>query len=472
MADSKMLNRSWFHRLFGFQERCGNRRAYDQTRSQFEYSARTGELRCAARPGRIFAAGRFRRPSVEELRARYDHRAAVEHLDGGLRVAEVVGDISALHGLPGNRGALFQAASQLNTLEHTSEEGLPEEGITIYEEDETQGPSCAITCAPGLVVRNYFAFEDGEGQTRDRQVENLRDVEDVLDNRAQPKPFFKVVSGYTLASTPGLRALAQRLRESKQLQDDVVKKLRIGVQEDTEVVASDFGRSLREGPSLGAEPQLVSQAYCSAVSVEDSGCSAAEWGPFAQLVLEGAYEATLLAAVENARRHPERPGSRKVFLTALGGGAFGNEMSWIVAALSKAFNKFKDVGLEVHLVSFERPTPEFAGLLTKEAAAGPSRELPKAIAAPTAAAVGPTASGWEIQLRSEWEPLEAQMAVAIPLLDAARRQGEGKVHIKHVTDKARDYEFDIEAMTQRRLSTGTVRPIRFVGMCKNFTSSL
>jgi hypothetical protein len=44
-------------------------------------------------------------------------------------------------------------------------------------------------------------------------------------------------------------------------------------------------------------------------------------GTFAVLVLEGACEATLWAAAVNAHR----AGSNVVFLTLLGGGAFGNE---------------------------------------------------------------------------------------------------------------------------------------------------
>ena len=56
------------------------------------------------------------------------------------------------------------------------------------------------------------------------------------------------------------------------------------------------------------------------------------WESFATLVLEAAYEATLWAAVVNA----DYSGSRVVFLTSLGGGAFGNEPSWILHAMRRA----------------------------------------------------------------------------------------------------------------------------------------
>jgi hypothetical protein len=77
------------------------------------------------------------------------------------------------------------------------------------------------------------------------------------------------------------------------------------------------------------------------------------WRPFAQLVLDAAYEATVLAAVLNARRGA----SNIVLLTRLGGGAFGNEDAWIDAAMRRALNEVRDYDLDVRLVSFGPPPP-------------------------------------------------------------------------------------------------------------------
>jgi hypothetical protein len=52
------------------------------------------------------------------------------------------------------------------------------------------------------------------------------------------------------------------------------------------------------------------------------------------LVLEGAYEATMWAAVLNAQRGV----SNVVLLTSVGGGAFGNDKSWIHAAMRRALD--------------------------------------------------------------------------------------------------------------------------------------
>jgi hypothetical protein len=97
--------------------------------------------------------------------------------------------------------------------------------------------------------------------------------------------------------------------------------------------------------------QLVSQAFCSALPVSYSNIPSDRWKSFASLVLEGAYEATLWAAVVNAHHS----GSKVLFLTRLGGGAFGNEPQWIHDAIRRALKNVVDVSLDVRLVSYTKP---------------------------------------------------------------------------------------------------------------------
>lgn len=77
------------------------------------------------------------------------------------------------------------------------------------------------------------------------------------------------------------------------------------------------------------------------------------WSPFATLVLEAAYEATLWAALANASRGT----SNIVLLTRLGGGAFGNDDEWIDAAIIRALNIVRGFDLDVRLLSHRRPHP-------------------------------------------------------------------------------------------------------------------
>jgi hypothetical protein len=80
----------------------------------------------------------------------------------------------------------------------------------------------------------------------------------------------------------------------------------------------------------------------------------AHWKPFASLVLDSAYEATMLAAVLNKRRGA----SNVVLLTFLGGGAFGNEDDWIHRAIRRALGIVSGFNLDVRLVSYGAPSGE------------------------------------------------------------------------------------------------------------------
>jgi hypothetical protein len=93
-------------------------------------------------------------------------------------------------------------------------------------------------------------------------------------------------------------------------------------------------------------------SFASALPVSYSAEAAEDWEPFTRLVLGAAYEATLAVA---ARRCATTPGGRvAVFLTALGGGAFGNDFEWIRDAIEEALDKFDGWPLDVALVHYAR----------------------------------------------------------------------------------------------------------------------
>jgi len=116
--------------------------------------------------------------------------------------------------------------------------------------------------------------------------------------------------------------------------------LRIGLQTETEVTLRDAGHR-------------VTQAYCSAVPVAYSRQPAHLWEPLGRLVLEASYRATFYAALRNR----EQTGSNTLFLTLLGGGAFGNPLDWILDALEENLIRFAHSGLDVQLVSYGHPNP-------------------------------------------------------------------------------------------------------------------
>jgi len=344
----------WFSCLFGFRE-CRSYedmkrwlRLVDTDSSQPMYleSLVTGER---------LGCGRFEAPSLAELRC----MGSKVHLHGSLRVTNELGDVGEKHSLPQNRHAVFQAASQFNCLEFVGPTVRPEAGVTGYVNDRTQGPCCAIACGPGTVFRNYFVPLDNRGlvasakstpvqrgQTTAKQLLCLADLEEFLENGGPQGNFFKVQGGYTLARSQQLARLKDAFSRLNSM-DEARKRIRVGVHRDVQVTSRRWGRDPVRNPE-----HTVTQVYASACSVAYSHqSSTADWESLAKLVLEAAYEATLWAALLNAQRHGT-PGSRRVFLTALGGGVFGNKMEWIAAAMERAFSRFSDKDLDVRIVTY------------------------------------------------------------------------------------------------------------------------
>lgn len=265
---------------------------------------------------------------------------------GRTRVQVMQGDVRRMHRSAANAGALFQVASQFNLLEMSGPDVTPEDGVTRYEHDHTQGPACAIAAGAATIYRNYFVPVGAQmGQTRERQLDCLSDLGAAL-SAALGKPvdeLWTMKNGYALCTQSGLDAVGAYLAELQPAQvDDLRGKLRIGVQWDAEVT----DQTQPPGP-------LVSQVFCSALPVAYSSLSASLWEPFARLVLEATYQATMWAAVSNALRGA----SNVVYLTFVGGGAFGNQQEWIHDAIRRALTLASGFDLDVRLVSYGPPSP-------------------------------------------------------------------------------------------------------------------
>jgi len=321
----------WFERITGFKES-----GYDETRERL--SIVEGRLHSSG-TSRTWGVGRLETPSLAELRQR---AAGLTHDQGAARVSSVSivrGDVRRMHSDPANAGALFQVASQFNLLEMVSDAVTPEQGVTRYQWDGTQGPACAIAAGAGTIYRNYFAPVDGQpGQREDRQIDCLEDIGQALGN--DQGRLWRMRNGYCLSTEAGLAKVDAQLAAMNPAQLDALRgRLRIGVHWDVEV--TDEGAGYR-----------VSQVYCSALPVSYNRIRKSEhWARFATLVLEAAYEATLLVALLNRRDFA----SPVVYLTLLGGGAFGNDWSWISGALRRAVLGVQGAGLDVRIVSYSKP---------------------------------------------------------------------------------------------------------------------
>mmetsp|Transcript_14836 Transcript_14836/g.42009 ORF Transcript_14836/g.42009 Transcript_14836/m.42009 type:complete len:554 (-) Transcript_14836:147-1808(-) len=362
------LGLTWFQETFGFKEsqdatvpassidggvgsRVQVRRQYTTTRGQFRYTEGVLEARAI---GAKFHVGPFELATVEDLLKRVGEarkaNAASETEPSRLTFRHIVGSFYDLHLDVENAGAVFQVASMFNCLQTSPSNVEPEDGVTRYALEASQGSACAISCPAATVFRNYFA-NGGQAGGSEQQIDCLSEVAALLCNEGEPG--WRLHNGHCLPVDAGsLPRVARRLRRDKADRqaaavrgrvDDggltwrSTEKLKVGIHWDTDV----FGGSHR-----------VCQVFCSACPVGlVKKVKSTDWEPLACCVLRGAFEATLSAAAILAHQRGSRV---KVYLTPLGCGAFGNRRSWLLDAIEAALVLHRDQPLDVFLVHPER----------------------------------------------------------------------------------------------------------------------
>lgn len=328
-----MNSRDWIFDLVGFRED-----GYESTQRRL---AVEGDELISTVNGKRYGIGELTLPTLSEVRSRVDPAGRQRSM-----VTCVAGDARALHAEPDLAGALFQVASQFNVLEMVSEHVTPEQGVTGYAYDRTQGPACAMAAGAATIYRNYLvSIGEQTGQTRDRQLDALAPVGAALSAElGRPADdLWKMQNGYALCSPDGLTAINDLLASADDgLRDRLRGQLAIGLHRNVQVT-----------DVIGEPGHYVSQAFCSALPVAYSPIPQLGWELFARLVLEATYEATLLAAVEQAHAGA----SNTVLLTRVGGGAFGNGATWIDDAIERALSIVEYAGVDVRLVDHSRVNP-------------------------------------------------------------------------------------------------------------------
>ena len=285
--------------------------------------------------------GTLETPTLKELRERV---AQSKSKKGKLKLRAIQADVKVLHLDETNANALFQVASQFNLLEMVGANVTPEEGVDIYEYDHTQGPICAICAGVGTIYRNYFLELDNQlGQSRTKQIDCLAKIGEVFGN--ENNSLWEMRNGYALLKEDGLYAINHQFESmSKDEVDELREKLQIGLMWDTQVTLNDC-------------THRVSQAYCSALPIAYVGYDLELWKPFASLVLEASYEATICAGILN--------GDDRIYLTLVGGGVFGNKLKWICLAIERACFKYEAYNLDVIIVNYRAVSEEIIRLVKR-----------------------------------------------------------------------------------------------------------
>ena len=166
--------------------------------------------------------------------------------------------------------------------------------------------------------------------------------------------------------------LAALLADDKALAERAREALRVGVHWSTEVYVPREDAAWR-----------VCQVYASAVPV--SYCrntSGDDWAAFATLILSAAYDATLSVARTIAGREKRRV---TVYLTSLGGGAFGNRTAWIAEALVDALQRHREAPLDVVMVNYGMIDSELKAYVDKHFTPQTSTEVTGATSSASAA---------------------------------------------------------------------------------------
>jgi hypothetical protein len=268
--------------------------------------------------------------------------------DDGLKYYKIQGNAGHLHYDPQLKGSLFQAASQFNALEMVSQYVIPEQGITMYKDDRTQGPACALACPYATLYRNYFSMPGDKPQS------GIRDSSQNTSDQINALEEFEKMSGITLRKENGYfypKDATEAKKINVYLTDpehfwNSVKLVKYFIHEDTPVVSAIDGYVV----------QNVAQIYCSALPLdykrdELDGCPL-----FIKMILCAIYYATFAQAVVMAQTKKERV---KVLITGVGGGVFGNPKQVINAAINSALTFFKDYPIDVYYVDFYPDVTEF-----------------------------------------------------------------------------------------------------------------
>jgi hypothetical protein len=168
----------------------------------------------------------------------------------------------------------------------------------------------------------------------------MKDIGIALGN--ENSSLWHMKNGYLLPTKKGLNLINNRLAQSNVASRDALKQLyRVGIQWDTEVTLNHAGHTL-------------TQVYCSALPVAYTNFPKEAWESFARMILEAAYESTLHAALLNFHH----TGNDRLYLTLLGGGAFGNYSEWIYDAMKMVLRNFAHYPLEIYIVSYRHSKQE------------------------------------------------------------------------------------------------------------------
>lgn len=250
-------------------------------------------------------------------------------------------DVGSLQAQPENRDAVFQVASNFSALEPTHKGHAPEDGISAYTRDKTQGPFASISAAPGLIYRMYYIFYSAKTEPKEWRQTTERQINLLDSTQFTPEKRYMLNGYITLPQDDAneLKKLAEQLEKD-------YKNIKVGVHRDIQVA---FGRVKGNYHETVTDPhQIIHQVFTAAVDFGGTNAALRENSDaqkIGQLILNAAYEGTIKSAAAHNKK--------KVYLTLIGGGVFANELSRIGKAIKRQVGTIRDFGLDVTVIIWD-----------------------------------------------------------------------------------------------------------------------
>ena len=311
---------SWFERCFGFKETTD----YTYNQLKFKYFFKIGKYLKIGE----YDVGNFKLWDSPDL------LKINRYSSGNPTIFNMIGDIKNIHRVEFNNNATIQVASQLNCLEMINPQKAPKNGISIYVDDPTQGPICALQTPAGIAYRNYLIpiSDETYGQTCYNQLNMAYELLQYF--AINIKGFtYQYINGYLFINSENLKKINIFLKEPKKY-EFAINLIKTASHTNMSVIESTnhINHVLCSGLPINYAKKLYSY-------------NKDDWDLLSEVFLKAFYRNTLLIALNNNKIYGDKP----CYLTQVGGGEFGMDNKIIADAIKYAFNYINDRNYKLNI---------------------------------------------------------------------------------------------------------------------------
>ena len=198
----------------------------------------------------------------------------------------------------------------------------------MYEDDDTQGPTLSLTAIYSAIARRdcIYIHDDNNKSQHDQDLNYLSNVKN-----NQGKPYFNVTNGYFQS----YGVVAEEFPKDGKVLENLRDKVKVVFQKDIPIIHDTRGRPFHTIMDLDKQFR-AHQVYTAAMDIKQAtGSLVMGNGPgnpdendlrCVDFILDAAYESSYLAA--------HYCGAKTLWLTLVGGSAFGNPTGRIINAIN------------------------------------------------------------------------------------------------------------------------------------------